>query len=201
VGAHELYVLGGWGDDGTPLLDLVVLDVEAMKWSVPPATGQPPAPRYRHSASLVGSLLVVMGGSNKAGDDPSDTDRDAADTAGGAGAEGGEAAGAGGSGGGGDGGGDGDGEGDGGGDGGGGGGGGGDADGESESFLGGDGRSTPRSAAAAAALAAPFCGLHVLDLGAMRWRAPTLAGDPPFPRSGHSAVAVGQQVMTVNRKP
>jgi len=71
----KIYVFGG-GNGLTALNDLWTLDVsrldaslrgasnEGLKWTLIKTKGEPPAPRGYHTANLVGSVMVVVGGSD-----------------------------------------------------------------------------------------------------------------------------------------
>ena len=62
----KIWVFGG-GNGLTALNDLWCLDVTAhskFKWSKVQTRGEPPTPRGYHTANLVGSIMVVVGGSD-----------------------------------------------------------------------------------------------------------------------------------------
>ncbi|XP_016451042.1 uncharacterized protein LOC107775779 isoform X2 [Nicotiana tabacum] len=58
-----VYVFGGCRG-GLHFSDVIVLNLEAMAWSILVTTGQGPGPRDSHSAVLVGHRMVVFGGTN-----------------------------------------------------------------------------------------------------------------------------------------
>ncbi|TMX01363.1 hypothetical protein EJD97_024639 [Solanum chilense] len=58
-----VYVFGGCRG-GLHFSDVLVLNLEAMAWSILVTTGQGPGPRDSHSAVLVGHRMVVFGGTN-----------------------------------------------------------------------------------------------------------------------------------------
>lgn len=71
----KIYIFGG-GNGLTALNDLWTLDVSrldtslrgttngGLKWTLVKAKNDPPAPRGYHTANLIGSVMVVMGGSD-----------------------------------------------------------------------------------------------------------------------------------------
>ncbi|KAF3617845.1 putative acyl-CoA-binding domain-containing protein 5-like isoform X3 [Capsicum annuum] len=58
-----VYVFGGCRG-GLHFSDVLVLNLEAMAWSILVTTGKGPGPRDSHSAVLVGHRMVVFGGTN-----------------------------------------------------------------------------------------------------------------------------------------
>ncbi|CAN4110948.1 unnamed protein product [Withania somnifera] len=60
-----VYVFGGCRG-GLHFSDVLVLNLEAMAWSILVTTGKGPGPRDSHSAVLVGHKMVVFGGTNGA---------------------------------------------------------------------------------------------------------------------------------------
>ena len=66
VVGNRVHVFGGtWVDDDSNsvyLNDLHVHDVEAMAWSQPSTTGEPPSQREGHTAAVVGTDVIVFGG-------------------------------------------------------------------------------------------------------------------------------------------
>mmetsp|Transcript_28113 Transcript_28113/g.83755 ORF Transcript_28113/g.83755 Transcript_28113/m.83755 type:complete len:233 (+) Transcript_28113:382-1080(+) len=62
VGGY-LLVLGGWNGSPRPLDEVSTLDLEGLgTWHSVQVPGEAPAPVYGHSATLVGSKVVVFGG-------------------------------------------------------------------------------------------------------------------------------------------
>jgi len=64
---HEsnMYVFGGRDGEGQHFDDLHVLDTQRWLWrKIDYAAGPRPAPRVGHSAAMIGSLLIVTGGSS-----------------------------------------------------------------------------------------------------------------------------------------
>ena len=66
VVGNRVYIFGGtWVDDDSNsvyLNDLHVHDVDAMAWSQPSTTGEPPSQREGHTAAVVGTDVIVFGG-------------------------------------------------------------------------------------------------------------------------------------------
>ena len=64
---NKLWVFGG-GNGSQALNDLWTLDVnvpvERMRWTQQKTKGKAPVPRGYHTANLVGSVMVIMGGSD-----------------------------------------------------------------------------------------------------------------------------------------
>lgn len=71
-GAHSgsvvdevLYVFGGYGGTGyarRDFNDVYALDLEEWQWQRIAPKGRPPAPRAAHSAAVMGTRIIVMGG-------------------------------------------------------------------------------------------------------------------------------------------
>eukprot|EP00002_Diphylleia_rotans_P022035 TRINITY_DN430_c0_g2_i1.p1 TRINITY_DN430_c0_g2~~TRINITY_DN430_c0_g2_i1.p1 ORF type:complete len:4080 (+),score=854.57 TRINITY_DN430_c0_g2_i1:199-12438(+) len=59
---HKLYVFGGYAQNTSPYDDLWVFDFDTSEWTKPNCTGNPPAPRFGHSAVLIGHQLFIIGG-------------------------------------------------------------------------------------------------------------------------------------------
>jgi Galactose oxidase, central domain len=53
---------GGTGWSGITYNDVFALDTTAMIWHAPAVTGKPPEPRAGHTAALIGSKIVIVGG-------------------------------------------------------------------------------------------------------------------------------------------
>mmetsp|Transcript_4698 Transcript_4698/g.10235 ORF Transcript_4698/g.10235 Transcript_4698/m.10235 type:complete len:548 (-) Transcript_4698:199-1842(-) len=66
VVARKIFIFAGtWVDDddnSNYLHDLLVLEVDSMSWSQPATTGERPSQREGHTASAVGSHMVIFGG-------------------------------------------------------------------------------------------------------------------------------------------
>jgi len=88
VGDHQVYIFGGRTPESVnvvtsggvptsikkdsktirPLNDLHVFDARKMTWSKPKTRGNPPPPRYGHTATLVeGDKLYIIGGMGEKG--------------------------------------------------------------------------------------------------------------------------------------
>ncbi|EQC27300.1 hypothetical protein SDRG_14921 [Saprolegnia diclina VS20] len=71
LAGQQLVLFGGHyfgGEAGFVYLDEVwVLDLETSAWSQVKCEGKPPAPRYSHSATLVGAKMFVFGGKGDKG--------------------------------------------------------------------------------------------------------------------------------------
>ncbi|DBA99069.1 TPA: hypothetical protein ACH3X1_014205 [Trebouxia sp. C0004] len=65
----RLYTFGGT-DGGHKFNELHELDFETYNWTLPSVHGTPPVPRESHTATLVGSQMVVFGGHGDPGDEP-----------------------------------------------------------------------------------------------------------------------------------
>ena len=61
VDGTKMVVFGGWNGDKY-FNDVHVLDLQMMAWSQPEISGPEPYPRKGHTATLIGSNLVVQGG-------------------------------------------------------------------------------------------------------------------------------------------
>ena len=62
VGGYVL-LLGGWSGAAEALGELSTLDLNGLgSWYTVKVPGQPPPPIYGHSATLIGSNVVVFGG-------------------------------------------------------------------------------------------------------------------------------------------
>lgn len=62
---ESMYVFGGFDGSGT-LNDLQMLELSSLRWSQPEALGQPPSPRWGHSAALgSSSQMTVFGGNDR----------------------------------------------------------------------------------------------------------------------------------------
>jgi len=63
---HRIFVFGGtWVDDednSTYLNDLYIFDVDLAAWLQADTTGEPPIQREGHTASVIGTQMVVFGG-------------------------------------------------------------------------------------------------------------------------------------------
>jgi hypothetical protein len=58
-----MYIFGG-GDGARALNDVCALNLKTMCWSVLETTGPKPVARGYHSGTLVGSKLIIFGGSD-----------------------------------------------------------------------------------------------------------------------------------------
>ncbi|KAL3132433.1 hypothetical protein ABBQ32_008991 [Trebouxia sp. C0010 RCD-2024] len=65
----RLYTFGGT-DGGHKFNELHELDFDTYNWSLPTVQGVPPVPRESHTATLVGSQMIVFGGHGDPGDEP-----------------------------------------------------------------------------------------------------------------------------------
>jgi Rab9 effector protein with kelch motifs len=60
---HVMFVFGGGtGWSGVTYNDVFALDTTAMMWHAPVVSGKPPEPRAGHTASLIGSKIIIVGG-------------------------------------------------------------------------------------------------------------------------------------------
>jgi len=62
---NRTVVVFGGSADGGPRNDVWVLDTVAKLWALQPTSGEPPMPRFGHSAVLLGPLLYIFGGTNE----------------------------------------------------------------------------------------------------------------------------------------
>lgn len=63
----DFCVFGGKTAEGVELNDLYALDVVEKEWRVVETHGSPPPPRYGHTATLAGSMMIVFGGRSRNG--------------------------------------------------------------------------------------------------------------------------------------
>eukprot|EP00727_Mastigamoeba_balamuthi_P010688 m51a1_g6241 hypothetical protein (695) ;mRNA; f:10946-14108 len=59
---RNLCVFGGYNPKDGYLGDVWILSTASMTWYAPAVKGQAPAPRYAHSATVIGNLIYVFGG-------------------------------------------------------------------------------------------------------------------------------------------